>query len=508
MNILKQLNNIPGVIKGKNARRAKDYFYRQVGGASSELQSFFQAKSDSKSVSEQKIYSFKRDKFANYSLELKKNVLHILLFIIDDKQDIKYIKRNLLDENDNFLNGEEGKLEELNLTLLSSSQRLLLTLYLYCYLSFSDKLESTKLSKFEETLNISKEFGDLFLHSYKQINLEENLVNQEPIELLTEPPQKVIEWAFDTVFRACKDGRFVKRQEISNLEAKKYEHHLDRQALEALKDTPGLEKLMKNFHKYGVDKVLKVRFTGSNIKVNKNNFPRLNSIFENTCQRVNLEKIPDLYIQQDLNINAFTTGVERPIVVINSGCLEMLSYEELLFIIGHEIGHIKSEHVLYHQMANVLPILGDVIGSATLGLGGLLSTSLQVALLNWQRKSEFTADRAGVLNCQDIDAAITAMMKLAGMPPRYYDKLNPKDFIEQAEEFEGFDENNLDKIAKKLSVMFANHPWTVMRAAEIKKWFESDGYRNILEDRKNFCTQCGNQLKENANFCTNCGAKV
>lgn len=68
----------------------------------------------------------------------------------------------------------------------------------------------------------------------------------------------------------------------------------------------------------------------------------------------------------ELRYNAFAAGVEDPIIVINSGAIDLLTYEELLFIIGHEVGHIKSQHVLYSQMAQILPILGDIIGSATL----------------------------------------------------------------------------------------------------------------------------------------------
>jgi hypothetical protein len=35
------------------------------------------------------------------------------------------------------------------------------------------------------------------------------------------------------------------------------------------------------------------------------------------------------------------------------------------------------------------------------------------------------------------------------------------------------DEQKLGKIAKGLSVLFENHPWTVMRGSEIKKWIDA-----------------------------------
>ena len=41
---------------------------------------------------------------------------------------------------------------------------------------------------------------------------------------------------------------------------------------------------------------------------------------------------------------------------------------------------------------------------------------LQGALTRWQRSSELTADRAGLLACQSQDPALRSMMKLAGLP--------------------------------------------------------------------------------------------
>jgi Zn-dependent protease with chaperone function len=311
-------------------------------------------------------------------------------------------------------------------------------------------------------------------------------------------------------YTQIKEEYIIAKIAIDKLKSKDYEHPLDRKALKALKNTPGIEKSVRKFHKYGIDKMLKVRFTGSNIKINENMFPDLYRLYNDSCERINLDIIPDLYIQQNPVINAFTSGVEEPIIVLNSGCIDLLTDDELLFILGHELGHVKSQHVLYHQMAIILPILGDVVGNATLGLGGLISTSLQVALLNWQRKSEFTADRAGLLNCQNEEAIITAMMKLAGVPKTHYDKLDPQSFIEQAKEFEGFDEENFDKFAKKLSVMFVDHPWTVMRASEINKWNESGRYETLLhkEEYTNFCSSCGHKLKPGDNFCTQCGLSI
>lgn len=310
----------------------------------------------------------------------------------------------------------------------------------------------------------------------------------------------------------------MERKIIEGLDSNEYEHPFDRKALEALEQTPGLEILVRKFNQFWNDKLLKIQFTGSNIKVTDKNFYEIHNALVETCKILNVTKIPQLYVRWSYDINAFAAGVEDPIIVINSGAIDLLTYEELLFIIGHEVGHIKSQHVLYSQMAQILPILGDIIGSATLGIGNLVSTGIQVAILNWSRMSEFTADRAGLLTCQDIEAASSAMVKLAGVPRKYFDSFDVEDFIKQAEEFDSYDYGTLDKMAKVFSTMLMDHPWTVMRAAEFIKWIDSGKYHSILNREKSnqllkninfkFCTKCGNKLSHRDNFCTKCGKPI
>lgn len=311
---------------------------------------------------------------------------------------------------------------------------------------------------------------------------------------------------------------------LRGLRPEDYEHPLDKQALNALEGTPGFERLMRKFHEYGLEKMLRVQYTGSNIKVTRDNLPDLYGVIETVCQRIHLRNIPDFYVQPG-ELNAFTTGSKKPLIVVTTACVDGLSYDELLFVVGHEVGHIKSQHVLYHQMASILPVIGDIVGAATLGVAGLFSKGIELALYTWQRRSEFTCDRAGLLACQNIEAAITAMMKIAGMPPTYYDAIDPQDFLAQAKEFRDFNRDKLDVFFKLFMMSGATHPWTVIRCAEMQKWLEEGAYDKILtkyaqpalvEDGAGngsghqntvYCSQCGNPVKSAAKFCIHCGAK-
>jgi Zn-dependent protease with chaperone function len=303
---------------------------------------------------------------------------------------------------------------------------------------------------------------------------------------------------------------------LQGLQPEEYEHPLDRQALNALEGTPGLETLIRKINQYGIEAILRIQYTGSNIKVTSRMFPDIYEMLLSICRIIHLKKIPDLYIKQGSEINAFAIGSENPIIVLNEGTIGMLTPAELAFVMGHEVGHIKSQHMVYQDLARqIFPFVGDIIGKATLGIGDLFTTPIQIALLAWQRKSEFTCDRAGLLACQNINAATTAFMKIAGVPQSYYNNIDPVIFIDQAREFEGYDDNNLSKVAKLVSVLSQTHPWTVMRGAELYAWINSGSYQKLLMKYSNqglckhvFCKQCGKQIRNNAKFCPFCGSEV
>ena len=311
----------------------------------------------------------------------------------------------------------------------------------------------------------------------------------------------------------------AQRQPLTGLRPQAYEHPLDRKALDALQQTRGLDTLVRKLNEWGFERVLRVQLTGSYLRVGPDSFPDVHRMVESACAMLDLPKRPEVYIAAGDQINAFTAGVERTIVVLTAGAVDRLGDDELFFVVAHEIGHIKSGHVLYYQIAEFMPVIGEVIGSATFGIGELLSTGLQMALLHWKRTSEFTADRAGLLACQDVEAAWSALIKIAGLPDRYRDRSNSADFLQQAREFDALGNDALGWVAKALAGAGQTHPWTVLRAKQLLEWIESGAYERVLAAPQDlplelppgvtmFCNQCGRGLAGSELFCPGCGARV
>jgi len=292
---------------------------------------------------------------------------------------------------------------------------------------------------------------------------------------------------------------------LTGLTSQTYEHPFDKKALASLQNMPGLSPLLKKVNEYGIDRLLRLQSIASEIRVTPRNFPQLYQPLLEACQILDVTTIPELYLFRGTgHIQTYIIGVEKPIVGINIEAMEWLNYDELLFIFGYEIARIKSQHIIYHQISIVMPALKMWLSSTTLGLGGLIASGVELALYNWVMMAKFTADRAGLLACQDIDVATTALMKLAGLPEEYLTPHVIEDFLVQSREFAANSVDGLDQVTKILSYSDSNLSWLVMRTGELLKWVDSGEYNHVLQG-ENVNTSKGEEEgdeKEGWNFLT------
>ena len=271
------------------------------------------------------------------------------------------------------------------------------------------------------------------------------------------------------------------RKTLTGLSSQTYEHPFDRQALISLEKMPGVSLLFKKINEYGIDRLLRFKFNAICMRVNSRNFPDLYQAFTEACNILDVDPVPELYLIHGTGyIKSLTIGAHKPMVIINVDGLKTLNYEELLYAFGHELGHIKSNHLLYHQTALILPGLGKVIANSTLGLGGLATNGVEFALYQWVMMAKLTSDRSGLLACQDINVATSALIKLAGLPGEYINEAVVEEFLDQARDFGGYNLDRLDKLTKMLSFMEPMHPWTTLRTAELLKWIDSGEYQTLL----------------------------
>src|SRR3989440_8827575 len=260
------------------------------------------------------------------------------------------------------------------------------------------------------------------------------------------------------------------------------QHPYDRAALGALQRVPGLDIVVRKFIELFPERVAYIQNVAQTVRVTATQCPQLYAQLQEACAILDVRE-PELYVAQYPVPNAYTSGHDHPYIVVTTGLLDLMNEEEVLAVIAHELGHIKSGHVLYKTMARGISFLLTILGDMTLGIGRLVGRTLEAALLEWDRKSEFTADRSSLLVVQNPQVMLSLMMKFAGGTLFQKNMMDTQEFLKQADLYEEVDANILDRIYKMMLVTPVNHPLTIVRAREIINWSESSEYKDILDGR-------------------------
>jgi Zn-dependent protease with chaperone function len=254
-----------------------------------------------------------------------------------------------------------------------------------------------------------------------------------------------------------------------------YEHPADRAALVTLRKIPGFDLVLRKIFGTIGERSLRLIHLASAARVGPDQFPDLWEDYLEACEILGIDEKPELYVSQTPFVNAGAVGVDRPFVVINSAMMILLDRDELQAVLGHELGHVLSGHALYKTMLRLMIRL--MILALQVPVGGAVLLTIITALLEWDRKSELSADRAGLLVAQDPDIAFRVQMKLAG--GGLTKQMNLDAFAAQAEEYESYG-NVLDSVAKVLNLMGRTHPFPVLRLNELRRWIDAGEYDAIV----------------------------
>jgi len=191
------------------------------------------------------------------------------------------------------------------------------------------------------------------------------------------------------------------------------------------------------------------QYLGNAVRVHLNQYPEIYEGFKNQAEKLGISRA-SLYIIQDPHLQAFTLGITHCTVVLTSALVEQLGQKELHFVIGHELGHYKADHTK-------LSTLFIPLGSNNV-LSGLIFGF-------WNRKTEYSCDRCGLILTKDIDSAISTLIKLS-VGRVLYKKLNIKGYVAQIK--------TAEKSSVKLSEFLGEHPLTTNRIKNLMSFWKED----------------------------------
>jgi Zn-dependent protease with chaperone function len=265
------------------------------------------------------------------------------------------------------------------------------------------------------------------------------------------------------------------RTRFPGISSRAYEHPADRSALVALRSLSGFDTVLKRLAGLFSERAIRLMFLGGSVRAGETQFRNINDMVRDSAYILDLPEVPELYVMQDPSPNAMAIGTDHPFIVLNTGLVDLLDDEELRFVVAHEVGHVLSGHAVYRTMALILTNLGARL--AWLPFGNIAISAILMGLNEWQRKSELSADRAGLLAGQDIEAGKRALMKLAG--GSRLTEMDAEAFRDQAREYDAAGDVR-DGLLKFLNLLTRSHPYAVVRFAELERWASDGDYQRIL----------------------------
>lgn len=209
--------------------------------------------------------------------------------------------------------------------------------------------------------------------------------------------------------------------------------------------------------------MFKNQLLGQSVLVTPKQFPQLYELGRKCSETLGVPT-QQIYVVQALgSLNAGTFGTyDESVVILHSATVDHLTDEELLFVIGHEFGHIQNNHVVYRTALYYLLNMANVF------LQWIVAPAV-LALNHWSRRAEVTADRAGLLCCKDVRVAERVMVKFAVGSQQLFEQLDLDEYLGQLDQ----GRESFGRIAE----LGQSHPYLTKRVRSLRLFSESACYR-------------------------------
>ena len=198
------------------------------------------------------------------------------------------------------------------------------------------------------------------------------------------------------------------------------------------------------------------------IRVEKKIFPTVGNAIEKVFKQLDLENEFNFFVTADnFQANAACSlmpSASKPDIIITSKLIELLSEEELQFIIGHEVAHYFYQHSLYPNLETAS------------------ETNLKLNILNLNRSAEISADRVGFIASGSLEKSLRASLKLASGLSEKHLKFSFSTYLDQLREIES--------IGKSQSELWSTHPSFLIRIQALIWFSMSKEYHEYFDTKK------------------------
>lgn len=150
---------------------------------------------------------------------------------------------------------------------------------------------------------------------------------------------------------------------------------------------------------------LRSAMEGHSFKVEKRLMSHLYDLLYGVKDKLGFNDAVDFYITGNSTVNAWTIAASREgdphIVNINSALINLMTDDELRFVVGHELGHLMNKNT------EMLRLIDFVFPRGTVP-----PLVLQYKIRLWEQLAELTADRYGYMAVGNLDSCLSAFFKM------------------------------------------------------------------------------------------------
>lgn len=262
---------------------------------------------------------------------------------------------------------------------------------------------------------------------------------------------------------------------LPGISPKAYEHPADRAATAALGSIPMLDYVVRKLIEFGYERALRQTYLGAGVRLGTDQLPDIWTRYQHVLGVLDMPEEYDLYLTAEPVLNAMAIGAGKPILVLNSGTVELLGDDQLEAVIAHEVAHILSDHVLYRTALQIL--LRLTWNTRLPAVAGLPLMAVQYALLEWSRATELTCDRAAAVVTRDPRLVCKMLMTMSAGAKAA--DLNLDAFMRQSMDYTESGEG-LDRLQRLLTDLRQTHSLPVKRVHELLAWVREGEYDRII----------------------------
>ena len=205
-----------------------------------------------------------------------------------------------------------------------------------------------------------------------------------------------------------------------------------------------------------------------NFRVTAQNWPKLYSLFRTAVSRLSIQESVTLYTEFSYSCSVNIVGTDDDAaIIISSACIEQMSDDELLALMGRALAHIQCHHLTYLKMNSLLDTLFPKIPF----VGAAAAEVAKGLLLSWVRCAEMTADRGGAVASGSADYVVDAIMvQMGGRITKY-----PLDWVPEKTIFSPMNIEDgalFNTIVQRMTDQM-NVPFGMLRIQDLIRWINS-----------------------------------